>query len=248
RTELQFGWPEPKVTNIGGCAALAWRLELFEAMVRSAVKTSEPAGIPVTVKMRMGIDDDHLTYIDAAKIAQNEGAAAIALHARTAAQRYSGEAQWDAIARLREVVTDVPLLGNGDIWTAEDAMRMVDHTGCDGVVVGRGCQGRRWLFYDLAAAFAGSDSRIRPGLHGVSAAIRRHAVLLVEHFGEENRALRELRKHMAWYLKGYPVGSELRRQFALVDSLEMLDGLIFQLDLEAPYPGAAVEGKRGRAG
>lgn len=246
--DLNFGCPVPKVTKKGGGAALPWKLELFEAIVRGAVKTAEPAGVPVTVKMRMGIDEDHLTYIDAAKIAQNEGAAAIALHARTAAQHYSGDAQWDSIARLREVVTDVPLLGNGDIWTAEDAMRMVDHTGCDGVVVGRGCQGRPWLFYDLAAAFAGSDSRVRPGLHGVSAAIRRHAVLLVEHFGEENRALRELRKHMAWYLKGYPVGSELRRQFALVESLEMLDGLISQLDLDAPYPGAAVEGKRGRAG
>src|SRR5699024_12718012 len=125
----------------------------------------------------LGIDDAHLTYIEAAKIAQNEGAAAIALHARTAAQHYSGEAQWDSIARLREVVTDVPLLGNGDIWTADDAMRMVGHTGCDGVVVGRGCQGRPWLFYDLAGAFAGSDSRIRPGLHGVAAGIRSRAVV-----------------------------------------------------------------------
>src|SRR5690625_2367435 len=114
----------------------------------------------------MGIDENHLTYLDAARIAQDNGVAAIALHARTASQHYSGEAQWDAISRLREVVTEVPLLGNGDIWTADDALRMVKQTGCDGVVVGRGCQGRPWLFFDLAAAFAGSDVRVRPGLTG----------------------------------------------------------------------------------
>lgn len=246
--DLNFGCPVPKVTRKGGGAALPWKLDLFEAIVRGAVQAAAPANIPVTVKMRMGIDEDHLTYLDAARIAQDNGVAAIALHARTASQHYSGEAQWDAISRLREVVTDVPLLGNGDIWTAEDAIRMVEQTGCDGVVVGRGCQGRPWLFFDLAAAFAGSDVRVRPGLSGVAAAVRRHAELLIEHFEDELRALRELRKHMAWYLKGYPVGSELRRQFALVESLENLDELTAQLDLEAPYPGAAVEGKRGRAG
>lgn len=246
--DLNFGCPVPKVTRKGGGAALPWKLDLFEAIVRGAVRAAAPANIPVTVKMRMGIDENHLTYLDAARIAQDAGAAAIALHARTASQHYSGKAQWDAIARMREVVTDVPLLGNGDIWTAEDALAMVEHTGCDGVVVGRGCQGRPWLFFDLAAAFAGSDFRVRPDLNGVASVVRRHAELLVEHLEDEQRALRELRKHMAWYLKGYPVGSELRRQFALVESLEQLAELSQQLDLDSPYPGEAVEGKRGRAG
>lgn len=246
--DLNFGCPVPKVTRKGGGAALPWKLDLFEAIVRGAVQAAAPANIPVTIKMRMGIDEHHLTYLEAARIAQGSGVAAIALHARTASQHYSGQAQWDAISRLREVVTDVPLLGNGDIWTADDALRMVHQTGCDGVVVGRGCQGRPWLFFDLAAAFAGSSVRVRPGLNGVAAVIRRHAELLIDHFGAESRALRELRKHMAWYLKGYPVGSELRRKFAMVESLENLAELTAQLDLDAPYPGAAVEGKRGRAG
>src|SRR5690625_2027318 len=246
--DLNFGCPVPKVTRKGGGAALTWKLDLCAAIVRGAVRAAAEVNIPVTVKMRMGIDENHLTYLEAARIAQSEGAAAIALHARTASQHYSGQAQWDAISRLREVVTEVPLLGNGDIWTAEDAMRMVAQTGCDGVVVGRGCQGRPSLFFDLAAAFAGSDVRVRRGLNGVAAVVRRHAELLVDHFGDESRALRELRKHMAWYFKGYPVGSQLRREFALVESLENLDELTAQLDLGAPYPGATVEGKRGRAG
>ena len=113
--------------------------------------------------MRKGIDDDHLTYLEAGLVAQEVGVAAVALHARTAADYYSGTADWDAIAQLKATVTDIPVLGNGDIWSAEDALEMVAQTGCDGVVVGRGCQGRPWLFADLAAAFAGSDERIRPG-------------------------------------------------------------------------------------
>ena len=156
--------------------------------------------------MRKGIDADHLTYLEAGLVAQDAGVAAVALHARTAADYYSGTADWEAIARLKETVTDIPVLGNGDIWSAEDALAMVAQTGCDGVVVGRGCQGRPWLFADLAAAFAGSDVRIRPGLREVAGVIRRHAELMVDHFGEENKAMREMRKHMAWYLKGYVVG------------------------------------------
>src|SRR5690554_3584262 len=146
--------------------------------------------------MRMGIDDEHLTYLEAGLMAQDAGIAAVALHARTAADYYSGEARWEAIARLKETVTDIPVLGNGDIWSAEDALAMVEQTGCDGVVVGRGCQGRPWLFADLAAAFAGSSERILPGLGEVAAVVRRHAELMVEEFEHEGRALRELRKHM----------------------------------------------------
>lgn len=246
--DLNFGCPVPKVTRKGGGSALPWKRDLFKQIVQGAVKAAAPYDIPVTIKMRMGIDDEHLTYLEAGLVAQDAGVAAVALHARTAAQYYSGEARWEAIARLKETVTDIPVLGNGDIWSAEDALRMIEQTGCDGVVVGRGCQGRPWLFADLAAAFAGSDERQRPGLREVAEGIARHARLMVEFFGEEDRALREMRKHMAWYFKGYAVGGDLRRSFGLVSTLAELEDLIAQLDLDQPYPGEPAEGPRGRAG
>src|SRR5690554_4875315 len=250
--DLNFGCPVPKVTRKGGGAALPWKRDLFEAIVTGAVDAATSAArgreVPVTVKMRMGIDDDHLTYLDAGRIAERAGVAAVALHARTAAQHYAGQARWETIARLKETVRTIPVLGNGDIWSAEDALAMVEQTGCDGVVVGRGCQGRPWLFADLAAAFHGSDVRILPGLGEVAAVVRRHAELMVEEFEHEGRALRELRKHMAWYLKGYAVGGELRSQLALVTSRAHLDDLLGRLDLAQPYPGAGAEGPRGRAG
>ncbi|WP_460434113.1 tRNA dihydrouridine synthase DusB [Angustibacter speluncae] len=244
--DLNFGCPVAKVTRKGGGAALPWKTELFRGVVREAVRAASPAGVPVTVKMRKGIDADHLTYLDAGRIAQDEGASAVALHARTAEEYYGGEADWSAVARLKEVVTDVPVLGNGDIWSADDAVRMVRETGCDGVVVGRGCLGRPWLFADLLAAFAGDATRFRPTLGQVSAVLVRHARLLVDHYGDELRALRDLRKHMTWYLKGYPAGSELRARLGMVESLTELDDLVGRLDLDVPYPGVAAEGPRGR--
>ncbi len=246
--DLNFGCPVPKVTRKGGGAALPWKRGLFETIVRGAVAAAAPYDVPVTIKMRMGIDDEHLTYLEAGLVAQDAGVAAVALHARTAADYYSGEARWEAIARLKQTVTDIPVLGNGDIWSAEDALTMITQTGCDGVVVGRGCQGRPWLFADLAAAFAGSPERIRPGLRDVAVGIARHARLMVEHFGGEDRALREMRKHMAWYLKGYAVGGDLRRSLGLVSTLAELDDLLARLDLDQSYPGEAAEGPRGRAG
>ena len=246
--DLNFGCPVPKVTRKGGGAVLPWKRELFAAIVQAAVAAAAPVGVPVTVKMRKGVDDDHLTYLEAGLRAQDAGVAAVALHARTAADYYSGTADWESIARLKETVTDIPVLGNGDIWSAEDALAMVAQTGCDGVVVGRGCQGRPWLFADLAAAFAGSPERVRPGLREVAATLRRHAELMVEVFPSQDKALREMRKHMAWYLKGYVVGSALRSRLAMVSTLAELDDLLGELDLDQPYPGEAAEGPRGRAG
>ena len=250
--DLNFGCPVPKVTRKGGGAALPWKTDLFRDIIESTVEGA--GGLPVTVKMRKGIDADHLTYFEAGKIAAGAGVASIALHGRTAGEFYSGNADWDAIGRLKESITDVPVLGNGDIWSGDDAVRMVEQTGVDGVVVGRGCLGRPWLFADLNAAFlerAGlqeAGKRARPNLGDVARAIRRHTELLVEFFDSEERACRDIRKHVAWYFKGYPVGSDLRTRMALVQSLQQMDDLLGELDWTSPYPGEAAEGQRGRAG
>ena len=243
--DLNFGCPVPKVTRRGGGSALPWRRRLFERIVRAAVEAATPAGVPVTVKLRKGIDDEHLTYVDAGLIAQDAGVAAVALHGRTAAQRYSGSADWAAIAALKQRLA-VPVLGNGDIWEADDALRMVAETGVDGVVVGRGCLGRPWLFADLAAAFDGRPERRLPVLGEVAAVMRRHAELLCDWFGAERDGCTDLRKHVAWYLKGFPVGPELRRALAMVSSLSELDDLLGKLDAEAPYPTDILGQPRGR--
>jgi nifR3 family TIM-barrel protein len=246
--DLNFGCPVPKVTRKGGGAALPWKAGLFRDIVRAAVRAASAAGVPVTVKMRRGIDDDHLTFLEAGRTAEGEGVAAVALHARTAAQHYSGTSDWDAIGELKQAVTSIPVLGNGDIWSAEDALAMVAHTGCDGVVVGRGCLGRPWLFADLAAAFAGRRVRVRPTLREVASAMTRHVALMTEHYGDEGKACRDIRKHIAWYLKGFAVGNGLRRRLALVESTGELDDLLGQLELDQPWPTDGAEGPRGRAG
>lgn len=245
--DLNFGCPVPKVTKKGGGAALPWKFELFRAIVERAVRAA--GDIPVTVKMRKGIDSDHLTYLEAGRAAEGAGVSAVALHARTADQFYSGHADWDAIATLKEEISSIPVLGNGDIWSAEDALAMVEQSGCDGVVVGRGCLGKPWLFGDLAAAFRGESERFRPGLAEVASAFRRHAELLVDFFGgDELRACRDIRKHVAWYFKGYSVGGDLRAKLAMVETLQQLDDLLGTLPMEQDYPGEAAEGPRGRAG
>jgi len=247
--DMNFGCPVPKVTKKGGGAVLPWKRDLFRDIVRAAVREASKFDVPVTVKMRKGVDDDHLTYLDAGRMAEREGVAAVALHARTAADYYSGHADWEAIARLKEAVTSIPVLGNGDIWAAEDAVAMVEQTGCDGVVVGRGCMGRPWLFADLQAAFEGRPERVQPGLRHVADTIYRHGELMVSHFDDdENRAMREIRKHIAWYLKGYPVGGDIRRRLGLVDSLAQLRGTLDEMDLDSPFPGVDAEGPRGRQG
>lgn len=244
--DLNFGCPVPKVTRKGGGAALPWKLGLFQDIVTSAVRAA--GNVPLTIKMRKGIDDDHMTYLEAGRIAEDAGVAAIALHGRTAAEHYSGQADWSSIARLKEAIAGVPVLGNGDIWSAEDALAMVEQTGCDGVVVGRGCLGRPWLFGDLAAGFAGSPERHQPTLGQVGEAFARHAELLVEFFDDEGRGCRDIRKHVAWYFKGYPVGGDWRARMATVGSLVELADLIAELDASSPYPKEGVEGQRGRAG
>lgn len=244
--DLNFGCPVPKVTRKGGGAALPWKLGLFREIVTRAARAA--GDVPLTVKMRKGIDAEHLTFLDAGRIAEDAGVAAVALHARTAGEFYSGTADWEAIALLKQAVTSVPVLGNGDIWSGADAVRMIAETGCDGVVVGRGCLGRPWLFGDLATAFGAPGIRPDATLGFVAGAFRRHAELLVEFFEDEGRGCRDIRKHVAWYFKGYPVGGELRAALATASTLAEIDDLLAGMDHDAPYPGAAAEGQRGRAG
>jgi nifR3 family TIM-barrel protein len=257
--DLNFGCPVPKVTRKGGGGALPWKRGLLAEILGAAVAAAEPYGVPVTMKTRKGLDDDHLTYLDAGRIAQESGVAAISLHGRTVAQAYSGRADWDAIARLVESV-DIPVLGNGDIWEAGDALRMVEETGAAGVVVGRGCLGRPWLFRDLAAAFSApavEEGVLRPSRDPVTLALptlgevrtmmRRHAELLSEHMGEE-RGCKEFRKHVSWYLKGFRAGGDLRHSLALVDSLAALDVLLDGLDPDEPFPVSELGHPRGRQG
>ncbi len=242
--DLNFGCPVPKITRRGGGSALPWRIGLFEDIVRAAVREARGA-VPVTVKMRIGIDHDHVTYREAGLRAQDAGVAHVALHGRTAADFYGGTANWAPIADLAELL-DIPVLGNGDVWEADDALRMVRETGCAGVVVGRGCLGRPWLFADLAAGFAGRPERVRPGLRAVAAVMRRHAELLAEWLGDEERGVVDFRKHVAWYLKGFAVGSELRRTLATASSLAELDDGLARLDLDQPFPAEVVGQPRGR--
>jgi nifR3 family TIM-barrel protein len=253
--DLNFGCPVPKVTRKGGGAALPWKEDLFSSIVNAAVKAA--GEIPLTIKMRKGIDADHLTYIEAGKAARDAGVTAVALHGRTAADYYSGKADWSAIAELREALPDVQVLGNGDIWSAGDAIRMMRETGVDGVVVGRGCLGRPWLFGDLQSAFdeylqnPNSDAAInpiQPNLGEVADAFKRHAELLVEFFESEMHACRDIRKHVAWYFKGYPVGGEFRAALSQVESLAQMDDILATLDRTQPYPGEEAEGPRGRLG
>ncbi len=244
--DLNFGCPVPKVTRRGGGGVLPWKRDRLAAILQAAVRAAEPYGVPVTMKTRKGIDDDHLTYLDAGRIAEDCGVASIALHGRTVAQAYGGEADWAAIAALVEHVS-IPVLGNGDIWEAGDALRMVRETGCAGVVVGRGCLGRPWLFRDLAAAFSGQTETTLPTLGEVAAMVRRHGELLARSQGERH-GLTDLRKHMTWYFKGFPVGGETRRGLGMISSFAELDDLLATLDHDAPFPRGELGSPRGRQG
>jgi len=243
--DMNFGCPMKKVTRHGGGAALPWKRSLYRSIVRAAV---EAAGdVPVTVKFRVGIDDDAVTFLDAGKIAEDEGCRAVALHARTANQLYSGTANWDRIAELKQAVTSIPVFGNGDIWEADDALRMMRTTGADGVVVGRGCLGRPWIFQDLAEVFGGRPVPPRPNLGDVLEGMVEHAQLLCAWMGE-NHGIRDFRKHTGWYLKGFPTGSECRRRLNKVGSLEEMREVIGTLDRSVQFPEGGMRMVRGHHG
>jgi nifR3 family TIM-barrel protein len=259
--DLNFGCPAAKVTRKGGGAAVPARPALLRAIVRNAVRSASPFGVPVTAKFRMGLTDDLRTDVQTAHICAEEGLAWIAMHARTVEQHYSGDARWESIGELRHSVRSaghrIPVLGNGDIWEAADAVRMMRETECDGVVVGRGCLGRPWLFEDLVELLSGRAVREPRRLGEVADVISLHAHALVAHYSDDGRhetkkrangedlAMRDFRKHASWYLTGYPVGPEARRRFSMVSTLAELEDLLAGLDSMAELVPGGARIKRG---
>ncbi|AEF30799.1 tRNA dihydrouridine synthase DusB [Gardnerella vaginalis] len=244
--DLNFGCPVPKVTRRGGGSALPWKTDLLQEILHRVVSVCDPAGIPVTAKFRVGIDENHETFMQAGHIAQEEGCAAVTLHARTTAEYYGGHSDWSRIAELVDAL-DIPVFGNGDIWGADDALAMFKETGCAGVAIGRGCQGRPWIFADIRSACNGSNDRVNPSLGQVCKVILRHLELLVEFYdGDERMAVHDLRKHIAWYLKGFPVGGGTRKSFMECESIEDVQRNIDALDSSLKLPEQVLDTPRGR--
>ncbi len=241
--DLNFGCPVRKVTRKGGGAAIPLKPKLLGNIIRAAVKNA--GSVPVTIKFRIGIDDAHQTHLTSGKIAEDEGCAAVALHARTVAQLYAGEARWEAIAELKSVVKTIPVLGNGDIWEARDALRMMRQTGCDGVVVGRGCLGRPWLFRDLADVFDGREPQTPPRLREVAQIMLRHARLLCDFFGERT-AVPMFRKFCGWYVKGFRSDPTLRARLVRIQSLAELEEIIAGIQVDEAFPAGFAHLPRGK--
>ena len=243
--DLNFGCPVRKVTRRGGGAAIPLKPNLLRAIVGATVDAA--GAVPVTIKFRIGVDEGLETFRDAGRIAEGEGCAAVAMHARTAAQLYAGEARWEAIAELVGVVRSIPVLGNGDIWEAWDALRMMRETGCAGVVVGRGCLGRPWLFRDLADVFAGREPENPPALGAVARVMLDHAERLAGWMGERF-GVRNFRKHATWYTKGFPDSTRLRDELIRIESLADLRAVLDRIDPSVPFPPHAMRLPRGKRG
>jgi nifR3 family TIM-barrel protein len=240
--DMNFGCPVPKVTRRGGGAAIPLKPNLLRSIVRAAVISA--GNVPVTIKFRLGVNEQLVTYLTAGRVAEDEGCAAVGLHARTAAQLYHGHADWDAIARLKQTVR-IPVLGNGDIWEAEDALRMMRQTGCDGVIVGRGCLGRPWLFRDLADVFEGRPAMNPPAFGEVLDIMFRHAQRMASWFGER-LGIVSFRRHASWYTKGFRMTSQLRAGLMRVESVAELTQLFESAERDQPFPPSAVRVIRGK--
>jgi nifR3 family TIM-barrel protein len=242
--DMNFGCPVRKVTSKGGGAAIPAKPRLLSNIVRAAVKNA--GSVPVTLKFRLGIDAALLTYLTAGKIAEAEGCRAVGLHARTAAQLYDGHADWSAITRLKESVS-IPVLGNGDIWEAHDALRMMRSTGCDAVIVGRGCLGRPWLFRDLSDLFHGREPEDPPTLGQVRDIMIEHARGLCAWFGEEP-AMRAFRRHATWYTKGFRGSASLRERLMRITTLNELWAALAEIAEHEPFPPDSMRVPRGKTG
>jgi nifR3 family TIM-barrel protein len=200
----------------------------------------------VTIKVRKGLDDERLTFLDSGRVAQEEGAAAIGLHARTAAQLYSGEADWNAIGELVQALS-IPVLGNGDVWECWDALELMRRTGCRAVIVGRGCLGRPWLFAELAAVFAGREPPPPPRFGDVRAVMVDHAERLCAFFGPE-QGMRQMRKWCTWYTLGFPGSARARAELVRVRTLQEMQAILEPFDPGLPFPEQALRARRGKGG
>jgi nifR3 family TIM-barrel protein len=241
--DMNFGCPVPKVTRKGGGAAIPLKPNLLRNIVRAAVKNAE--SVPVTIKFRMGINATYLTFLTSGRVAEDEGCAAVGLHARTAAQLYHGHSDWNAIGELKQAVR-IPVLGNGDIWEAEDALRMIRQTGCDGVIVGRGCLGRPWLFRDLADVFNGREPADPPKFGEVLEIMFDHARELSAWFGER-LAMHSFRKHASWYTKGFTMTNAMRVGIMRIETVAELMDLFHNVDREQRFPPSAMRVTRGKS-
>jgi len=224
--DLNFGCPDCKVMRAGAGASVPARPDVFRAVVRAAVGAAGP--VPVTVKLRLGLDGKTFTFRHAARIAEEEGCAAVSLHARTVEQMYRGKARWEFIRELKEMVR-IPVLGNGDVFRADDGLRMLAETGCDGVLIGRGCLGNPWLFADLRAVLAGAAEPPPPSVPDIILMIRAHHALLRDHFGDRTANLK-MRKFGAWYSCGFPGAAAIRQRFQSLEGPEDLERILGMIE------------------
>jgi len=240
--DINFGCPVPKVTRQGGGSAIPAKPRLLARLVRAMVANAQE--VPVTVKMRIGIDPQTPTHLEAGRAAQEEGAAAVGLHARTAAQLYSGDADWGAIRQLKDTLR-IPVLGNGDVFECWDALRMMRETGCDGVIVGRGCLGRPWLFGEFVAVFSGEEPAPPPNLGVVLDVMEEHGRRLAELFGED-LGVRQMRKWTSWYLRGFRGAAGVRAQLSRLGAIDEMRPLVTPLGLDQPFPLEALRASRAK--
>ena len=242
--DINMGCPVRKVTSRGGGSALPARPDVMRACLAAVVKAA--GDVPVTIKTRLGLDDDTLTWRDAVEIAADEGARWMGVHARTAKQHYAGEARWAVLSEIKAVAR-LPILGNGDIWEAFDALRMMRDTGVDGVIIGRGCLGRPWLFRELADVFDGREPADPPTMGQVLEVMRAHARELVAFFGDK-KGIYEMRKWCTWYTKGFPNSARVRDVLQHIDSLAEMDERLAGLDPSVAFPERALRISRGKSG
>jgi nifR3 family TIM-barrel protein len=220
--DVNMGCPVPKVVNNGEGSALMKQPELAGRIVRHLVAATDK---PVTVKIRKGFNDDCVNAVEMAKIAEANGAAAVAVHGRTREQYYSGKADWTIIRQVKEAV-QIPVIGNGDIFSPQDAKRMIEETGCDGIMAARGARGNPWLFRDIIDYLEKGISHEKPSLQEMTDMMLRHADMHIRYKGEY-QGIREMRKHVAWYTAGYHGSARMRQAVNEVESYEALKDLLY---------------------